>query len=155
MFQLYICITADALYTCLHVMSIWFFLFMLLVSKTNKGLQIHKGNSPNGNGSGEPRQALLRKEMLVHRCAFCFHPQITIKQGNVSYNAKEEQTAGLRERREVEKMRRCTAKRSSMAGAMVHFLKYGIGFVGGLAAVNAWFCFTISYVCQTAAGLGG
>lgn len=45
--QLYICTIdiIDALYVCLHVISIWFCLFMLLVSKATKGLQIHQRNA--------------------------------------------------------------------------------------------------------------
>lgn len=31
----------------------------------------------------------------------------------------------------------------------MHFLSLGIGLAGGLAAADAWFCFIISYICQT------
>lgn len=41
-FQSYIYGKADALYMYPHVISIWFCLCMLLVSKTDKNLQIHK-----------------------------------------------------------------------------------------------------------------
>lgn len=45
--QLYICTVdiIDALYAYLHVISIWFCLFTLLVSETTKGLQIHQRNA--------------------------------------------------------------------------------------------------------------
>lgn len=102
MFQLYICVAADALHMYLHVTSIWFCLFMLLVSKTNKGLQIHKGNAQAQMEMGQesPGRHLRGRRCWCTDVLSTFILKITVKQGNVSYNAEAEQTAKVRERKE-------------------------------------------------------